>query len=390
MQQWQEEVFVFWAIQKGVTAAPNLRSGKMKRNLIFLFLLSSVMLELPFLNSLWAQCPEDPTDLGICDTLYVETFDCYHNYQADPGSFDSVLVAVYITHDSNTFWWQEVSRWVQDSINSFVVPLTFWHPASGCADSVILPTHDQWNNTEINPYVPWMNRSMFRHIGDTHTGDTTYNRMLLMVENFKTAWSVYTDFESHSSSSDSGRCSFSLVPFSPTCQRWWEGSRTLLATLTFHVYLSDACDTAEICLDSVFWPPDSYLSFGRHDARIYRPRHNLPVCDTVYTDVRWIEDSTPGEIRSSVFSISQNHPNPFNPATEFTVAVPKASHVKIEIFNILGQKVKTLVDKDMKAGVYLVDWDGKDERGAEVSSGVYFYRIVADDFSDIKKMVLVR
>jgi flagellar hook assembly protein FlgD len=64
--------------------------------------------------------------------------------------------------------------------------------------------------------------------------------------------------------------------------------------------------------------------------------------------------------------------------------------VKIDIFNILGQKVKTLTDEAMKAGSYVVDWDGTDERGIEVSSGVYFYRMWADEFSDIKKMVLLK
>ena len=72
-----------------------------------------------------AQCPEEPYDLGICDTLYVEVFDCDHQYQADPGSFDSVRVAIYVTHDSNTFWWQTEQKWVQDSIGCFVIPLTF-------------------------------------------------------------------------------------------------------------------------------------------------------------------------------------------------------------------------------------------------------------------------
>jgi flagellar hook assembly protein FlgD len=105
--------------------------------------------------------------------------------------------------------------------------------------------------------------------------------------------------------------------------------------------------------------------------------------------VRWIDGSTE-ENKPTIFNLSQNYPNPFNPVTNFKFSLPQASHVKIEIFNILGQKVKTLVDEDMKAGSFVVDWDGEDQRGVEVSSGIYFYRMIADDFSTVKRMVLLK
>jgi hypothetical protein len=274
------------------------RSRKMKRNLLVLAVMSvAVLFFTPY--NVGAQCPEDPNDLGICDTLYVETFDCDHIYLAEPGSFDSVRVAIYVTHDSNTFYWEDQSMWVQDSIVAFVIPLTFWHQPPGCADSVIFPNWENWNNTAIDPDDPIMSRSMFRHIVDTHTGDTTFNRMLRMVEAGKTAWNIYTDIESHSSEGDSGRCCFSCVPMYHTCQRWWEGSRVLLATLTFHVYMSNTCDTTEIGIDSIFWPPESHLTFWRYDAKNYTPRHFLPVKDTIcypgyppFADVIAGEDQT--------------------------------------------------------------------------------------------------
>jgi len=325
-------------------------------------------------------CSEDPNDLGRCDTLYVETFDCDHLSGAEPGSFDSVRVAVYVTHDQAL---------VQDSIRAFVVPLTFWHQPEGCADSVIFPNWDNWNNTVIDPDDPAMSRSMFRHIVDDHTGDTTYNRLLQMVEAGKPAWDRFANIESHSSDGDSGHVFFALIA-GPNYQRWWEGSRVLLATLTFHVYMSDACDTTEIGIDTTFWPPSSRLAFNRYDAVSYFPRHFLPVKDTICTGVRWIEGFTEEEGKLRPFSLSQNYPNPFNPVTSFKFTLPHASHVRIEVFNILGQKVRTLVDEDMRAGVFLVDWDGKDEEGVEASSGVYFYRIIAGDFSDIKRMVLLK
>jgi hypothetical protein len=354
----------------------------MKRNLLLLAVMAAFVL--CFTSQSWAQ-----GDLGLPDSLIVLTCPDDHICEADSGSFDSVRVCVYVTHDSNTFWWQNSEIWVQDSIACFVVPLTFWHQPEGCADSVIFPTPsapDWWNNVVISTGDARMNRSMFRDACGVE------NRLLDMVQIYKDAWTGYTDFESHSSEGDSGRCTFSCAPLSPGCQRWWEGERVLLATLTFLVYMSENCDTTQICMDSTFWYPDNRLTFTRHDAVVYFPSHNLPVCDTVYvyTDVRWVEGSTEEENKPTVFSVSQNYPNPFNPVTNFRVALPQASHVKIELFNILGQKVKTLVDEDMRAGVFVVDWDGNDDRGLEVSSGIYFYRIIAGDFSDIKKMVLLK
>jgi hypothetical protein len=96
------------------------------------------------------------------------------------------------------------------------------------------------------------------------------------------------------------------------------------------------------------------------------------------------------------FGLSQNFPNPFNPATVIEYALPRASEVKIEIYNILGQKVRNLLDKRQEPGYKTIQWDGKDWNGREVSSGIYFYRIVAhtvhgsEDFVKCKKMTLLK
>jgi hypothetical protein len=90
------------------------------------------------------------------------------------------------------------------------------------------------------------------------------------------------------------------------------------------------------------------------------------------------------------FSLDQNYPNPFNPTTKIEFVLSKSGQVKIEIFNILGEKIKTLVDQYLKAGHQTVEWDGKDELGEEVASGVYFYRLQTKDFTQTKKMVLIR
>jgi hypothetical protein len=90
------------------------------------------------------------------------------------------------------------------------------------------------------------------------------------------------------------------------------------------------------------------------------------------------------------FSLSQNHPNPFNPATSIQYSLPTRSHVVLEVYNLLGQKVTTLVDEVKEAGMHQVIWNGNDNQGNTVTSGVYFYRIKADNFSEVKKMVLMK
>jgi hypothetical protein len=90
------------------------------------------------------------------------------------------------------------------------------------------------------------------------------------------------------------------------------------------------------------------------------------------------------------FSISQNYPNPFNPHTVIEYALPKESKVKIVVYNILGQKVRVLKDEIEKEGYKRVIWDGRDDSGSEVASGIYFYRIVAENFVKAKKMMMVK
>ncbi len=90
------------------------------------------------------------------------------------------------------------------------------------------------------------------------------------------------------------------------------------------------------------------------------------------------------------FSLSQNHPNPFNPQTSIRYALPQDAHVRLTIYNVLGQKVARLVDEHQQAGYKTLLWDGKDENGNLLASGVYFYRLDADKFTEVKKMLLVK
>ncbi len=90
------------------------------------------------------------------------------------------------------------------------------------------------------------------------------------------------------------------------------------------------------------------------------------------------------------FTIEQNYPNPFNPRTEIRFSLPSNSHVRLTVYNIEGQAVKLLVDQGLSAGTYTADWDGTDQSGRQVASGVYLYRVEAGDFEQSKKMVLLK
>ena len=90
------------------------------------------------------------------------------------------------------------------------------------------------------------------------------------------------------------------------------------------------------------------------------------------------------------YSLGQNYPNPFNPSTSIMYDVPATADVSLIIYDILGRNVRTLLNEQHNAGSYSVEWDGKNADGLLVTSGIYFYRLEADQFAITKKMVLLR
>ena len=90
------------------------------------------------------------------------------------------------------------------------------------------------------------------------------------------------------------------------------------------------------------------------------------------------------------YYLSQNYPNPFNPTTTIQYQIPKDCKVSLIIYNMLGQKVRSLVDDNQIAGYYTAKWDSKNDNGVNLSSGIYFYRIHAGKFIKTKKMLLLQ
>jgi hypothetical protein len=216
----------------------------MKKYLLFLALLVSTIL---ILNGFcWAQCPEDPNDLGFCDTLIAVSWD-----ERECDSFPCfVHVPLLVTHDSNTIPGPNV----QDSIAGFIIPLkwTNTNPSAYCSLSA---------EKNVFSYADTVN-GIFRHFGGMH------NRMLAWYEAGK-YWNVYSDIGNQ-------YFMFSLVPMQPQCQRWWEGDSVLLATFTFTV-----SDTMSVCVDTCFYAGMYPLWFIRTDAVVHVPQDNMPLCMTV-------------------------------------------------------------------------------------------------------------
>ncbi len=114
------------------------------------------------------------------------------------------------------------------------------------------------------------------------------------------------------------------------------------------------------------------------------------------SDGLWYADLNPTSVNDNDhslpdhFRLGQNYPNPFNPSTTIEFDIPERSSVTLEIFNLLGQSVRTLVDDARSAGKYVVAWDGTDNAGRTSPSGIYFYRLSAGGYADCRKMLLIK
>ena len=90
------------------------------------------------------------------------------------------------------------------------------------------------------------------------------------------------------------------------------------------------------------------------------------------------------------YALGQNYPNPFNPQTAIQYDLPVQSHVSLSVYNLMGQKVATLVKGVREVGAYTVRWDGRDDEGQELASGVYLYRLVTQGQVQSRRMLLLR
>ena len=159
---------------------------------------------------------------------------------------------------------------------------------------------------------------------------------------------------------------------------------------TYYFTLSSWQTGDSITIDTCYWQAGTELFFCPLSYSCDRPRYGgVQVID--YGE-KSVAEETNGEssVLPETYSLGQNYPNPFNPSTSVEFSLPEGGLVSLCIYNVLGQKVRTLADGFYASGTHSVTWNGYDDGGSSVSSGVYFYRIEASSFIETRKMILLK
>jgi hypothetical protein len=159
------------------------------------------------------------------------------------------------------------------------------------------------------------------------------------------------------------------------------------------LYTVGAAGVAVYDLDS--WPPSVIAHGGRAGKFLATDGRVVATSNGESIHLYYLHQDRILQVQSEPltpdrFALSQNYPNPFNPITFIDYSLPQAAQVRVEVFNVLGQSVRTLLDSERRAGLHTVAWDGTNDHGAPVASGVYIYRVSAGDQHASKKMVLLR
>jgi len=155
-----------------------------------------------------------------------------------------------------------------------------------------------------------------------------------------------------------------------------------IANLVFE--LADGVDRVEIEAVEMA-EPNHKLTYYYNDFS-----SGVPEVKAIHPTMEKTEVSLDNGMKPTTYALDQNSPNPFNPVTKINYSLPEATDVQISVFNILGQNVRTLVNDYVEAGNHSVVWDSKDNDGTAVASGMYFYRIKTDQYTDTKKMILLK
>lgn len=164
----------------------------------------------------------------------------------------------------------------------------------------------------------------------------------------------------------------------------------LLGTVIFDIDPSAQDEIVLIDSTSYLIPEGQSLEF--HQTSAAGGQTFAPYFKAGYVDIKSTTDADEENelILPKEYSLAQNSPNPFNPSTKIQFELPRAGQIRLSVFNVLGQTVKTLCDEKLPAGRHSVIFDGRDNNGGKIASGVYFYRLEAGDFTQSKKMILLK
>ncbi|MCF8242028.1 MAG: T9SS type A sorting domain-containing protein [Melioribacteraceae bacterium] len=169
------------------------------------------------------------------------------------------------------------------------------------------------------------------------------------------------------------------------------------SALTYELEFADNAELTDAQSYSDISSPVQMID-GLEDGKTYYWRVRSKNSDGDYSLYSDVTSFGVGEVTSvkredavaEKYVLSQNFPNPFNPTTNIKFSIPEAGLVSLKIFNILGQEIRTLVSDVKESGSYQVTWNGKDDHGNSVSTGIYLYKIQANDYSATKKMLLIK
>jgi len=146
--------------------------------------------------------------------------------------------------------------------------------------------------------------------------------------------------------------------------------------------MSEDIDLSAYGLEEQIWIRWRYESDGGYNT------YPFEMDDVGVGNVVGIGNAADGLPRT--FDLAQNYPNPFNPLTHIKFQLPRQEKIKIEIYNISGQRVRTLVNREYAAGRYQIEWNGMNDAGAPVATGMYVCRLAAGDFRKSIKMIFLK
>lgn len=179
---------------------------------------------------------------------------------------------------------------------------------------------------------------------------------------------------------------FSFVPQTDTIAQWdsvrWINKATQPHTTTSNTGLWDS---------GILNPGQSFtFQFDKPGSYPYHCEIDPNMTGTIVIQLTGVEDETENRGKPTGFAISQNYPNPFNQSTKIEFNLANSGFVSLNIYDLLGRKIQTLVNQHLSWGYKSVLWDGKDNSGNDVASGIYFYRLKVGDFCQTKKLVLLK
>jgi hypothetical protein len=259
----------------------------------------------------------------------------------DPGIQDSLIVGETYIDSGTTFAFVRIFAVTDDSVAYYNLPLGWTAPGGGVypgAGTLYFPPLTSW---DLRYDTVMINEGYIRQFGISDIGDED-NPVLYTSGMRVNTWNLR----------------FIVAPSAPSQM---------------------------VVLDTTFDPINHSLIFGLHDGVTEITPAFRPGLLGIGTPVDRDITGLPG-----IFALEQNYPNPFNPTTVIVFSLPTETRVSLIVYDILGDRVKTLLDETKAPGVYSVIWDGTDDNGTPQSSGTYFYRLSSAQDTQSRRMALIR